>query len=92
MASIAVATPFSYVVVMSARNRCLKRSTYGSDLFANKFRSVNLSLVCRGCDEGIGEILYSQLANASANAESLHTISPEELVAEERSNNGWNPS
>jgi len=92
MASMAVATPFSYVVVVSARNRCLRKSTYGSDIFANNFRPVNLSLVCRGCNEGLGEILYSQLANASANAEGLHTISPEELVTEERSNNGWNPS
>ena len=89
---MAVATPFSYVVVVSIGNPFLRKSTYGADLFANKFCPVNLSLVCRGCDEGLGEILYSQLANTSANAESLHTISPEELVTEERSNNGWNPS
>jgi hypothetical protein len=92
MASMAVATPFSYVAVVSIRKPCLTKSTYGSDLFANKFRPVNLSLVCGGCDEGLSEILYSQLANASANAKSLHTISPEELVTEEWSDNGRNPS
>ena len=89
---MAVATPFSYVAVVSARRPRLTKSTYGSDLFANKFRPVNLSLVCGGGDEGLCEILYCQLANASANAKSLHAISPKELVTEEWSDNGRNPS
>jgi hypothetical protein len=67
-------------------------STYRSDLFSNEFRPVNLSLVCRGSDEGLCKILDSQLANTTAYPESLHTISPEELVTEEWSNNGRNPS
>lgn len=70
----------------------LPESTYRSDLFSNEFRPVNLSLVCRGGDQGLCEILDSQLANATAYAESLYTISPEELVTEEWSNNGRNPS
>jgi hypothetical protein len=46
-----------------------------------------LSLVCRGRDESVSEVLDGQLANTGANAESFHSISPEELVAEERLDN-----
>jgi hypothetical protein len=69
----------------------LRRSTYRSDLFANQFRPLNLPLVCRGYDESLSKILDSQLANTGANAERLHTISPEELVTEERPDNSGNP-
>jgi hypothetical protein len=46
-----------------------------------------LSLVCRSRDESVSEVLDSQLANTGTNAESFHSISPEELVAEERLDN-----
>jgi len=46
-----------------------------------------LPLVGRSRDESLSEVLDSQLANTGANAESFHSISPEELVAEERLDN-----
>jgi hypothetical protein len=49
-----------------------------------------LSLVCRGSDEGLSEVLHSQLANTGADAKSFHSIGPEELVTEERLDNGRN--
>jgi hypothetical protein len=67
------------------------KSTYGSDLFSNQLRPGDLSLVCRGREDGLSEVLDSQLANTGADAESFHSIAPEELVTEERLDNGRNP-
>jgi hypothetical protein len=50
-----------------------------------------LFLVSRGCDKGLSEVLDSQLANTGADAESLYSIGPEKLVAEEGLDNGRDP-
>jgi len=59
-------------------------------LFSNQFRPSDLSLVCRSSDERLSEVLYGQLANTGANAESFHSICPEELVSEKWLDNGGN--
>ena len=88
---MAVATPFSCTIILNTRTHAWEKRAYGSNLFTNQFRPGDLSLVCCGCDESLSKVLDSQLANTGANAKSLHAISPEELVAEERTNNGRNP-
>jgi hypothetical protein len=47
-------------------------------------------MVRRSRDESLSKVLDSQLANAGANAESFNSISPEELVTEERLDNRRN--
>jgi len=59
-------------------------------VFSNQFRPSNLSLVRRSCDEGLREVLDSQLANTGANAESFNSIGPEELITKEGLDNGRN--
>lgn len=67
------------------------KATYGSDLFSNYLRPGDLFLVRRGSDKSLSEVLNGQLANTGAHAESFHSIGPEELVAEERLDNGRDP-
>ena len=84
MASMAVATPFSYRGVEVAAYDYEGRATYRSDLLTNQFRSINELLVGRSLAESLREILHRQLAHCSADAKGFHSIGPEELITKER--------
>lgn len=67
-------------------------SAYFTNVFPKKFGTINLLLVSCCKDQRLGQGIDSQLADSCANTESLDTIPPEELIPEERSNDGWDAS
>lgn len=91
MASTAVATPSS-LMTFSDESGSFEQLAYRSDLFPKQLSSVNLLLVGRCSQKGIGERVHRKLSDARPHTQRLHSVGPEELITKERLDDCWQSS